>query len=432
MMTHVPQPTILLASLLMLIFQSTALAVDEEVVVVKAGRVITGTGEEIDRGQVVIVDGDVAAVGRRVEYPRTATVVDAQDETVMPGFVHPRTRYGLPGYRRSGLNAHLSVMDEVYLEQIDFDRMLEGGFTAATYIPSGTGLPGRAAVFRTAGPEADRLVREHAYLRIGMTNPGRDKRVMRNALRRAESEIEKVEQARREWEQEMAERQQEAKEEEESENEDSNGENEDSGPDEEEPKVFDPPEIDEQVQPLVDLLRGEPGVLAMIEISSASDFIHLMDVLAQFDDFARNFHVSSGTRDLHHAIDEIAEQDAIVLTAPTLRVLPNTVIRYNVMGELFSAGVEVAAVATGDSRSALANFRVQLADMVRSGLDREDAIRALTLNPARVAGVDDQLGTIENGKSGDLVFLDGDPFDGHSSVHRVMIRGEVVWEAGNR
>lgn len=416
----------------------TAADVDEQITVVSAARIITGAGEEIENGHIVIIDGEIELVSRNVDIPREATVIDATDMTVIPGLVHPRTRHDLPGYRRSGLLANLTTAEEVYLDQIDFENLLEAGYTAAAFYPTGTGMPGRASVFRTAGPDDQRLVRDAAYIRMTMTSPARDKRGFRDALKQAESAIEKVEEARKEWEEEQK-KKAEQKEQQNGEGGgngdkaadedgegDANGENADD-----EAESFEPPEIDESVQPLVDLLRGEPGTAALIEIGGASDFVHVMDVLEQFESFERHYYVYGSSRDMHHAVDDLAETESLVITAPTIRNLPNTVIRYNLVAELFNVGAKVAAIPSGGNRSSLTGMRAQLADLMRSGLSREHAIEALTVNPARVVGVDEQMGTIEPGKAGDLVFLDSDPFDGHSRVQKVMILGEIVWEANN-
>lgn len=404
----------------------------ETIVVVKAGTVITGTGEEIVDGVIVIIDGRITHVGRNVDYPRTARVIDATDETVMPGFVHPRTRHGLQNYGRSGVRGRNKAADEVYLELIDFEPMLAAGYTALSYIPAGAGIPGLASVYRTAGPAESRLLDKEGYLRVLMRTPARDKRVFRSALSSAKSEIEKVKKAREEWEKKQAEEK--AKREQESKNGQANGsaDGDGNGEAEQKPAEFKPPDIDPDVQPLVYLLKGEEGAAVLIEINRASDVLHTDDVLDEFADFPYAFHVSATARDFHYVTETLGERNALILTGARIRPLPNTVIRHNLVADLFNAGCDVALEPSGGAASSLARLRVEVADLIRAGLKREHAIAALTINPARIAGVDDRLGTIEAGKEGDLVFLDGDPFDGLSEVTRTMILGEIVWEAETR
>ena len=62
------------------------------------------------------------------------------------------------------------------------------------------------------------------------------------------------------------------------------------------------------------------------------------------------------------------------------------------------------------------------------GLGFENALRSITINAARILGVDDRVGSIEIGKDGDLALYDGDPFEYISHCIGVVIEGEVVSE----
>jgi imidazolonepropionase-like amidohydrolase len=64
---------------------------------------------------------------------------------------------------------------------------------------------------------------------------------------------------------------------------------------------------------------------------------------------------------------------------------------------------------------------------VRDGLDPDTALRAITVNPARVLGLDDRIGTLETGKLGDLVLWSGDPLDAMQRAQRVFIEGRQVF-----
>lgn len=65
--------------------------------------------------------------------------------------------------------------------------------------------------------------------------------------------------------------------------------------------------------------------------------------------------------------------------------------------------------------------------VVRAGMSREEALRALTLNPARILHVDDRIGSLDVGKDADFIFLDGPPLDIESRVRRVFIEGVEVY-----
>ena len=73
-----------------------------------------------------------------------------------------------------------------------------------------------------------------------------------------------------------------------------------------------------------------------------------------------------------------------------------------------------------------------MADLARSGMPRGKVLEAVTRNAARLLGLHDRLGTIEKGKDGDVIFLNGDPFAAETRVTRVMTGGAIVWEASER
>ncbi|MDO5635416.1 MAG: amidohydrolase family protein, partial [Micrococcus sp.] len=75
------------------------------------------------------------------------------------------------------------------------------------------------------------------------------------------------------------------------------------------------------------------------------------------------------------------------------------------------------------------NFLVHQASLsVKEGLDRETALRAITLNPARVLGLDDRIGSLAVGKDADLVLWSGDPLDVMQRARQVFIGGRRVME----
>jgi imidazolonepropionase-like amidohydrolase len=65
---------------------------------------------------------------------------------------------------------------------------------------------------------------------------------------------------------------------------------------------------------------------------------------------------------------------------------------------------------------------------VRYGMDEEEAFRAITIYPAKLLGVDDRIGSVEQGKDADLVILSGEPFDFRSRVEKVVVNGKIVYE----
>jgi imidazolonepropionase-like amidohydrolase len=96
-------------------------------------------------------------------------------------------------------------------------------------------------------------------------------------------------------------------------------------------------------------------------------------------------------------------------------------------GRLAAAGVLVAL--TTDHPVVPINFLVHQATLaVKDGMTREDALRSLTVNPARMMGLADRVGSLRTGVDGDVVIWDGDPLDVMSRAVQVFVAGVSVYE----
>jgi imidazolonepropionase-like amidohydrolase len=60
----------------------------------------------------------------------------------------------------------------------------------------------------------------------------------------------------------------------------------------------------------------------------------------------------------------------------------------------------------------------------------EPALRAITISPAKILGIDDRAGSLAKGKDADIAVFDGDPFEYTSHVQQVLVQGEVTYQRG--
>ena len=97
---------------------------------------------------------------------------------------------------------------------------------------------------------------------------------------------------------------------------------------------------------------------------------------------------------------------------------------YTLPADLHRAGI-LFAFATFNS-SAVRNLPYQAAASVPFGLEREDALKAVTINAAKIWGVDDRIGSVEKGKWADLVLADGDLLETRTTIKQMWIRGKAV------
>lgn len=392
---------------------------DEQLTVVRAGKAITVSGKEIDDAVIVISGGKIQNVDKGLEYPKNARVIDARHRVVMPGIINPRTRYGLPPTQRKGVHGAWSVQDEFFPAPGFFDDALRGGCTLMALVPGGDDIPGRAIVVHTAGPAAQRVVQSPSFLRVAP-----DKKALREGLERAKKEIEKQEKAKEEFDKKQAAQ---AKAPPPSQPAGSQPASQPTTQPATSQPVFEPPPIDPQLQVLVDLIQKKAGALAMLELGGAADFVLFGDVLKQFEVahvYAMRHYLST---DFDYVIKALGEEKAKVIALPTLTYAQATVNRENLPAALSKAGCEVSLSALTDSGREFQRLPERVAELVRDGWSREEAFKALTLNPAKLLALDARFGSIEKGKDADLVFFDVDPLASGARVREVMVGGEIVY-----
>ncbi|RMF71835.1 MAG: hypothetical protein D6744_17440, partial [Planctomycetota bacterium] len=402
----------------------------ERFTVVRAGRIIPVVGKEIEGGEIVISDGKIQNIGRGIEVPLNAKVIDARDQVVMPGLIQASSRFGMPWYRRSGVHADLRVADEFVATPLQFEGLLNAGFTTVALIPAGVGIPGRAMVIRTAGDDMEsRTLVETSYIYISAS-----KADLRDALSKAQAEIDKVDKARKEFEEKQ--KQAAAKQNQSDtppQTQPANGNGKGEKPPASQPAsqptsqpAFEPPKINPALQPLVDLLQKKEGVRALIVIDSASDYVQISEVLAEYE-IAHDFRVRNGSQcDLHLVLDKLREAKPRMLFNARNHTIPYSVERNPLIRLVAQAGCEVSLLPRGDSASEAGVVLQRIAELVRNGWSRQEALKAVTIHPAKLLGVDKRVGSLEKEKDADLIFLDGDPFAAGTRVRRVMIAGETV------
>jgi imidazolonepropionase-like amidohydrolase len=446
-------------------------------VAIRCGKVITGTGEEKEKVTILVKNGKVELIGEKLELPYPCEMIDASQLTAMPGHVHLHSRMSLLDYQRGGMRADLKVADEFFPAPGAFDTALAAGFTALQLTAPGSGgIPGRCMVVRTADVGGGLVLDDDGAVKVNLLNPAQDRRALTDALNGAKKEIEKVDKARADFEAKKKAAEEAKKKEEEAKKQQQgapgtppnappgtppgtppqqpppNPQPGPPGPKREEPpqpqqqpqppkpeEQFQPPPIAPPLQPFVDLIQKKPGSFAFVRLGGASTWLHFVEATKDFEIAhvlypevtpARNrpqaFFGVAGT-DLHWVAKQVGEKKELVVLAPYVSYIQGGVDYVNVPKEMAHAGARVALTPANDTPDELNAWRYNVAELVKAGLPRADAIAAMTKNAAEAMGLADRLGTIEPGKDADLVLLTGDPLDVQSTVERVVIEGKVVW-----
>ena len=136
-------------------------------------------------------------------------------------------------------------------------------------------------------------------------------------------------------------------------------------------------------------------------------------------------HVTEG----HLIADELAKENVMMAVGPTLTHATKFELRnksWTTPGVLSKAGCHVSIIT--DSPVIPQQYLPLCAGMaVKAGMDPFEALKAITIHPAEHLGIEDRVGSIEEGKDADLVITDGDPFEVSTEVKMVWIDGKPVF-----
>ena len=101
-------------------------------------------------------------------------------------------------------------------------------------------------------------------------------------------------------------------------------------------------------------------------------------------------------------------------------------LSYSGAAVLERAGIEFA-LSTDHPETPVQLLNVSAAYLVRNGLSEEAALRAMTVNAARITGLDGRIGAVKEGLDADIVVFDGHPLDVRAKVLMTVINGRVVY-----
>ena len=180
-------------------------------------------------------------------------------------------------------------------------------------------------------------------------------------------------------------------------------------------------ETNRAMEAMVPVMRGD--VPAIFDVETVEQ---IRGVLALADTFGIKV-VLRGAHEAWRLADTLAARHIPVVVGPTTTDVgpdePYDEIYAN-PGVLAKAGVKLAFQTNGAHESRDLPYNAALAEAY--GLSPDDALRAVTLNPAEIFGVADRLGSIERGKVANLIVTDGDPLDARYGPRYLFIRGQLV------
>ncbi len=385
-------------------------------VAITGARLVPITGEPVESGTLLVRDGKIAALGSDVAVPDGTPVVDVGGSWVLPGFIEAHGHVGVheeaEGWAGSDTNemtdpvtAQVRALDAINPADLGFRDAIGGGVLAVNVNPgSGNPIGGQTVAIKCWGRTVDEmLLREPSGLKSALgENPkrvyGEQKKtpstrlgvaaVIRGAFVDASNYLQKIEAEQRKPADERK-----------------------------------PVDRDLKLEALAKVLNRE---IPWRQHCHRADDIATAMRIAQ--EFGYDLVIDHGT-EAHLLADLIAARDIPVIIGPLFTSRSKVELRNRSLanpGKLAAAGVTIAI--TTDHPVVPINFLVHQASLaVKYGLDRDTALRALTINPARIIGVDDRLGSLEVGKDADFAVWSGDPLDVLSRVERAYLDGTEIY-----
>lgn len=404
---------------------------------IRGARIVTAAGAPIESGTIVIRRGLIDAVGASVTVPSDAEVFDGKGLTVYPGLIdlgnrraadQPapqmpqtlRTTAEVERWKRAQiLKPQARAADSVKVDDAELTKLAAAGITSVLALPSGDVISGQSALVNVAAPpdepqigsivgERRGLVVVKTPVAVHVSFPDRP-RSGGNAypaslmgviafVRQAFFDAQQFKLVQADRDPQWA-------------------------------ALKNDPAM-EALQPAID--RKVP---VAFEANQVREILRVLKLAKEL----KLEPIVTGGREADQVAADLKTQSVRVIyslnypqrprtLAPDadepIRTLRQRANAAKVPGELAKAGVTFAFESAG--LSDVKDFVKNAAKAVKAGLPEDAAVRALTINAATMAGVGDRLGSIEQGKTANLVVTDGNLFDEKTKVTRVFVEGRSV------
>jgi imidazolonepropionase-like amidohydrolase len=426
--------TVLSPSLNFIRAQNTAI----DTYAITNARIMTAAGPAIERGTVVIRNGLIAAVGTDVRVPADARMIDGAGLTVYPGLIDSYTSLAIPepspapspspgfgggffaqqrpagsptGVPNSsqavGLQPELMADELIRAGAADVEAARNAGITTALTAPRSGIWMGQSALIELAGETPQQMiVRSPVAMNVGFTPlrgtyPGSLLGVFA-ALRQMLLDAQRYRDSMQIYDRS--------------------------------PRGIRRPTTDKSLAALIPVLEGQMPVVMYAD--REREIERALDLAAEF----KLKPIIAGGLESWKVADRLRQANVPVLLSlnlprrttaalPEADPEPMRVLRERVEAQKTAAKLAAAKVRfalQSGHMTDITEFLANAGKEIENGLTRDDALRALTLWPAEIFGVSNQLGSIETGKIANLTVMRGDLFDRNSRVAHLFIDGKPV------
>ncbi len=380
-------------------------------VAVRGETVYTMAGAPIPNGVVLIRDGKIERVGPASQVAIPANYRTLSAKVVTPGLVDAHTVVGLSGYlnipqdqdqveRSAPMQPELRAIDG-YNAQEPLIEWVRGFGVTTMHTGHGPGIlmSGQTMVVKTTGKTVDdAVIKPLAMVAMTLGNGARESggkspgtrskaaAMLRGELIKAQEYNRKVEKAEKGKESAR----------------------------------------DLHLEILGRVVKGEVPLL--VTVNRSSDILTAIRIGKEFN--VRM--VLDGAAEAYEVLDQIKASGYPVIVHPTMERSygDEENLSFETASKLKAAGIPFALQSGFEGyvpKTRVILFEAALA--AANGLSREDALRSITIDAAKIIGEDQRVGSLEAGKDGDIAMYDGDPFEYTSHCTGVVVNGQVASEA---
>jgi len=383
-----------------------------KVIAIKGAKIIPVVGDDIEGGTVLIRDGKIEAVGKDVAIPSGAEIVDAKGLCAYPGMIDGYSFLGLQEIsgvpatvdnRETGrINPQVRAIEALRYDSMHIPIARSNGITAALVAPTGGLISGQSTLIKLDGwTNREMVIKSQAAMQIEFPGirggrggfGGRGGAVAADATRLI-AELKELFKNARYYQQrkEFAAKNLTA--------------------------AY--PEFQETLEFILPVVRGEMPVMISVhadkDIKAAIQFVKDESLKAVF------FGVEQGWK----VADELKKSNIPVIISSLYDMPPVWDDGYDSLfrnpGVLNKAGVKIAFSSV--SASVAKDLPYHAAKAAAFGLDKKEALKAVTIYPAEIFGVDKIMGSLEKGKVANIVLADGDILETRTNVKKVYIDGQ--------
>ncbi len=387
-----------------------------EQILIKNAHILPIDGKPIEKGWILMKNKRILSIGPcdGEELPPCEECIDAAGGWLLPGLIDAHSHIGLYedslGFEGADGNEdtdpatpHLRALDGINPMDPAFREALEAGVTTVLVSPgSANPVGGQITAMKTSGVRVDDMViREPAAMKFALgENPKgvyheKDETpvtrmataaIIREQLFQAQEYRTRKEKAAIDHEVEE-------------------------------------PDFDMKMEALLPLLRG--GIPAHFHAHRNDDIFTALRICNEFALTPVIIHGTAG----HLIADYLKAEEVPVISGPFLTDRSKPELRHlteRAPGLLAQSGV-LTAITVDHPEFPLRLLMDAVRIAVRGGMEEEDALRAVTLHAAKIAGIDDRVGSLTPGKDADCVLFSGNPFDYKSVVNAVVCNGKLVY-----